>query len=90
LCEACTNFAAISVFSTPYWGRLADRIGPRKARVSFSIAQTAGMALLIPFGGNLWLLMVPIFVGNVVGPAIDVTSEDVHTESLTLQPGAPP
>ncbi len=24
------GFAAISVFSTPYWGRLADRIGPRR------------------------------------------------------------
>ena len=77
------GFAAISVFSTPYWGRLADRVGPRKARVNFSIAQTAGMALLLPFGGNLWLLMVPIFVGNVVGPAIDVTSRMTF---LSLQP----
>ena len=68
------GFAAVSVFSTPYWGRLADRIGPRKARVRFSIVQTAGIALLLPFGGNLWLLMIPILVGNIVGPAIDVTS----------------
>ena len=34
------GFAAISVFTTPYWGRLADRVGPRKARVAFAIAQT--------------------------------------------------
>ena len=68
------GFAAVSVFSTPYWGRLADRIGPRKARVRFAIVQAAGIALLLPFGDNLWLLMIPILIGNIVGPAIDVTS----------------
>ncbi len=68
------GFAAISVFTTPYWGRLADRIGPRKARVIFALVQTAGIVLLLPFGGNLWLLMIPILIGNIVGPAIDVTS----------------
>jgi predicted MFS family arabinose efflux permease len=67
-------FAAISVFTTPYWGRMADRIGPRKARIFFSIAQTAGVALLLPFGDNLWLLMIPLVLVNIVGPAIDVTS----------------
>ncbi len=41
------------------------------------------MALLLPFGNNLWLLMVPIFVGNVVGPAIDVTSRMTF---LSLEP----
>jgi MFS family permease len=68
------GFAAVSVFTTPYWGRLADKVGPRKARVVFAIVQTAGISLLLPFGGNLWLLMLPILVGNIVGPAIDVTS----------------
>ena len=68
------GFAAISVFSTPYWGRLADRIGPRKARVRFAIVQMLGISLLWPFGGSLWLLMIPILIGNIVGPAIDVTS----------------
>jgi predicted MFS family arabinose efflux permease len=67
-------FAAISVFTTPYWGPMADRIGPRKARIFFSIAQTAGVALLLPFGDNLWLLMIPLVLVNIVGPAIDVTS----------------
>ncbi len=78
------GFAAISVFSTPYWGRLADRIGPRRARVFFAVAQTAGCSLLLPFGGSLWLLMIPIFVGNIVGPAIDVTSRMTF---LALDPG---
>ena len=77
------GFAAISVFTTPYWGRLADRIGPRKARVAFAVAQTAGVALLLPFGNNLWLLTIPILIGNVVGPAIDVTGRMTF---LSLEP----
>jgi predicted MFS family arabinose efflux permease len=54
------GFAAISVFTTPYWGRVADRVGPRKARVVFALVQTAGVALLAPFGDSLWLLMIPL------------------------------
>ncbi|MXP10358.1 MFS transporter [Pseudoblastomonas halimionae] len=77
------GFAAVSVFSTPYWGRLADRIGPRKARVGFAVVQAAGIALLIPFGYNLWLLMIPLLLGNIVGPAIDVTSRMTF---LSLEP----
>ena len=68
------GFAAISVLTTPFWGRLSDRIGPRKARVGFAAVQAAGTFLLIPLGNNLWLLMIPILIGNIVGPAIDVTS----------------
>ena len=68
------GFAAISVFTTPYWGRLADRVGPRKARVVFAMVQTVGVSFLLPFGENIWLLMLPLIVGNIVGPAIDVTS----------------
>lgn len=68
------GFAAVSVFTTPYWGRLADRIGPRKARLRFAVAQTAGVSLLYPFGDSLALLMIPLLIGNIVGPAIDVTS----------------
>ena len=63
-----------SLVSSYIWGRLADRIGPRKARVGFALVQAAGISLLLPFGDNLWLLMIPILVGNIVGPAIDVTS----------------
>lgn len=68
------GFAAVSVLTTPYWGRLADRVGPRRARVWFAMGQAAGTALLLPFGGNLWLLMIPLIAGNIVGPAIDVTT----------------
>ncbi len=77
------GFAAVSVFTTPAWGRLADRIGPRRARVAFSLIQTVGCALLLPFGGNLWLLTIPLLLGNIVGPAIDVTSRMTF---LSLEP----
>jgi predicted MFS family arabinose efflux permease len=49
-------------------------VGPRKARLAFAAVQTAGFALLLPFGASLWLLTIPILVASVVGPAIDVTS----------------
>jgi predicted MFS family arabinose efflux permease len=42
--------------------------------VWFAIGQTAGTALLLPFGHNLWLLMIPLLAANIVGPAIDVTT----------------
>ncbi|MDG6077656.1 MFS transporter [Erythrobacter litoralis] len=77
------GFAAISIFTTPYWGRLADRIGARKARMIFALVQTFGISLLLPFGDNLWLLMIPILIGNIVGPAIDVTSRMTF---LSLEP----
>lgn len=77
------GFAAISVFTTPYWGRVADRAGPRKARVVFALVRTGGVALLLLFGNNLWLLMIPLLLGNIVGPAIDVTSRMTY---LALEP----
>lgn len=77
------GFAAVSVFTTPYWGRLADRVGPRRARVWFALAQTAATALFLPFGGSLWLLTIPLIATNMVGPAIDVTSRMTF---LSLEP----
>lgn len=77
------GFAAVSVFTTPYWGRLADRVGPRRARVWFAAAQTAAAALFLPFGGSLWLLVIPLVASNVVGPAIDVTTRMTF---LSLEP----
>ena len=68
------GFAAISVLSTPRLGKLADRIGPRRARIGFTLVQFAGLCLLYPFGDNLWLLVIPLLASNVVGPAIDVAS----------------
>ncbi len=68
------GFAAVSVFTTPRLGRLADRIGPRRARFYLALVQFSGALLFLPFGSNLWLLMIPIIITTTVGPAIDVSS----------------
>lgn len=77
------GLAAVSVFVTPIWGRLADKVGPRKLRLAFAAIQTIGISTLFPFGGNVWLLIIPILVINIVGPAIDVTSRMTF---LSLEP----
>jgi predicted MFS family arabinose efflux permease len=68
------GLAAVSIFVTPRLGRLADRVGPRKARSLLAILQFAGVLLLWPLGHSLWLLLVPVVVMNAVGPSINVTS----------------
>ncbi|MCR2833772.1 MFS transporter [Parerythrobacter lacustris] len=75
--------AAVSIASTPRLGRWADRIGARKARLVFAVIQLGGLLLFYPLGGSLWLLLIPMFIGNLVGPAIDVTSRMTY---LTLEP----
>nr|WP_240049069.1 MFS transporter [Parerythrobacter lutipelagi] len=67
------GIAAVSILSTPRLGRWADQVGPRKARLAFAIVQFVGLALLWPTGDSLWLLCIPLFLGNLVGPGIDVT-----------------
>lgn len=78
------GLAAISIVSTPRLGRWADRIGPRRARLVFAAIQLCGLSLFYPLGGSLWLLSIPLFLANLVGPAIDVTSRMTY---LTLEPG---
>ncbi|WP_255551986.1 MFS transporter [Erythrobacter crassostreae] len=68
------GFAALSVLTTPKLGQWSDRVGPRRARLYLALIQTAGTALLLPFGGNIWLLIIPILITSTVGPAIDVGS----------------
>lgn len=65
--------AAISVFTTPRLGRWADRIGPRKARLVAAAVQLAGIALFYPLGFNIWAVLLPLLLVNMVGPSIDVT-----------------
>ena len=77
------GFSAISILSTPRLGRLADRVGPRGARFGFSLIFVASSGLLWPFGDSLWLLIIPIFLTNLVGPAVDVTSRMTF---LSLEP----
>ena len=66
-------FAVVNLVTTPRFGAWADRIGARKARVYIAIFQFCGVCLFLPFGYNLWLLMIPILITNIGGPIIDVT-----------------
>lgn len=59
---------------TPRLGRLADRIGARKTRFIFSVIYVAGVILFAFVGHSIWLLIIPIFITNSVGPAVDVTN----------------
>ncbi|MEM7688079.1 MAG: MFS transporter [Pseudomonadota bacterium] len=68
------GLAALSVLTTPRLGQLADRIGPRRARFIFGCVQVVGAVLFLPFGDNLWLLMIPILFTTTVGPGMDVAS----------------
>lgn len=65
-------FSAISLLTTPRLGAWADRVGARRARMRFAGVQLAGVLTLPFFGHSLWLLLVPIVIMNLVGPAVDV------------------
>lgn len=65
--------SAVSVLTTPRLGRLADRIGPRRARIVFALVQAIGVALLYPLSGSAWALAIPLVIVAAVGPSIDVT-----------------
>lgn len=67
-------FALVNLFTTPYFGSWADRVGARKARVRFASAQFFGVCLFFVCGWSLWLLIIPIFITNIFGPSIDITS----------------
>lgn len=67
------GLAAISIITTPRLGRWADKIGARKARVLAAIVQCIGAALYYPMGWNVWTLLIPLVIMNMVGPSIDVT-----------------
>lgn len=67
------GISAISIFSTPRLGRWADRIGARRARLIAAAVQVAGVSLLYPMGFDVFALLLPLLLVNMVGPTIDVT-----------------
>ena len=67
-------FALLNLVTTPRLGRWADKVGPRKARLRFTLVHLAGSCLFGFVGHSLWLLMIPIVLTNVVGPSTDVTN----------------
>ena len=66
-------FSIINLVTTPRMGRLADTLGPRRARFYLAAIQFLGVCLFYFFGHSLWLLMIPIVITNLVGPIIDVS-----------------
>lgn len=66
-------FSIINLVTTPRMGRLADTLGPRRARFYLAAIQFLGVCLFYFFGHSLWLLMIPIIITNLVGPIIDVS-----------------
>lgn len=67
------GLAVIAMIGTPRFGRLADRIGARRARFYAALIQLGGIALFYPLGWNAWAVAVPLLMVNFVGPSIDVT-----------------
>jgi predicted MFS family arabinose efflux permease len=65
--------AIVNLYATPRLGRLADRVGARRARLGFAVLQAAGMTLFFPFGENIWLLTIPLLIMNIVGPTLDIS-----------------
>ncbi|MAP93392.1 MAG: MFS transporter [Ponticaulis sp.] len=87
--------AALTLFNlilTPQFGKVADRIGARRARFYFTSVYVVGVTLFFFVGHNLWLLLIPIFITNTVGPSVDVTNRmtflsqpaEVRTRLMTI------
>ena len=66
--------SAASIFTTPRFGKWADRFGPRKIRLFAASMQFAGVLLLYPLGWHAVAVLLPLLVLNVAGPVIDVTN----------------
>lgn len=77
------GIAVVSVFMTPRLGKWADRVGAKRARLAVSVVQVFGIALLYPFGWNLWMIIVPLVIINAVGPTVDVAGRMTF---LSLEP----
>ena len=65
--------AVVNMFTTPRFGVLADKVGPRKTRLMASIFRLFGVSLFLIFGHSLWLLIIPILIANIFGPVMDIT-----------------
>jgi len=67
-------FSILNLFTTPWLGRVADQIGPYRSRMIYAAINFTGVCLLWPMGYNVWLLIVPIMLMTLVGPAVDITN----------------
>lgn len=77
------GISALSILSTPRLGRWADKVGPRRARLIAAVIQLIGISLFYPLGFNVWAILGPLVIVNLVGPSIDVTGRMTF---LSLEP----
>ncbi|GMN01415.1 MFS transporter [Erythrobacter sp. MTPC3] len=77
------GISALSILSTPRLGSWADKVGPRRARVIAAVIQLIGISLFYPFGFDVWTILIPLVIVNLVGPSIDVTGRMTF---LSLEP----
>lgn len=68
-----TLITMVSLLSTTYLGRLADKRGPERSRVFVALIQLFGISLYAVTGGVWWHLLIPILLTSLVGPMVDVT-----------------
>lgn len=66
--------ASVNLLVTPRLGTWADRVGAIRARQILAMGQLFGIGLLFVTGHNIWLLMIPLTIMNVTGPAMDVAN----------------
>lgn len=68
-----TAFSAIGLLTTARLGRLADRLGPERARFYMALIQFVGIASYSLASTDWQWLLLPLAITNIVGPMIDVT-----------------
>ncbi len=84
--------SALNLVTTPRMGAWADKVGAYRARTVMASVQLVGVACLFFLGHNIWLLLVPLILMNLVGPVIDITGRmtflsqnpDVRTRLMTV------
>ncbi|MEN8722369.1 MAG: MFS transporter [Alphaproteobacteria bacterium] len=84
--------SALSLFTTPRLGKLADRIGARRMRLYVAMVQCFGICLLPLVGNSYWLILIPITISSTAGPMIDITGRmtclnqagDIRTRLMTI------
>ena len=82
----------LNLFTLPFLGKLADKVGPHKARVISASLQFVSMLLFIVCGDSIWQLIAPIILMHLVGPVIDLSGRmltlsqapEIRTRLMTI------
>jgi predicted MFS family arabinose efflux permease len=82
----------VNLFTLPFLGRLADKMGAQNTRLLFASLQFVSMLLFGVCGGSPWLLIAPIVLMHIAGPTIDLTGRmmalsqpaEIRTRLMTI------